>query len=553
MGILRQIYIRMTGEQQLLNENKERSGDTRAIRQNRTHRHGEADKQVTPAPTKLGGPPAVKTAEEDESRRRSSRVNNSSREEELSAQRRKKKFTMYGISGLSNNSIPFSDAPNSQVSVTKPFLAIQSASDWTVTPFLDSFGALDGYFSRRTGTITRTVQRTNAYRYASKLLKISFNSIKNETRAIFNTPHHVEPGVVELFNWTFHQSSMEKPAIYQIINGQVLSVPEYAPEHAELPQLEPHSRVWFSDKKKLDETSSSTTLKPLITCDGRYIYYSSFFIIKAASDSMYRAYTNLWYGPNFSDADNAIFTKGRVGHDYYRVLYPDILLFANGNSSWSPIREQWSEYLTYRGEHPYLAAGHRWSPAVRDYWTLVSGSGIYWRFDTQTNTSELRSASLGQPTVTTYLSNIGIEVDYLNNLWDGDPMKTLWLAIKGTSTDYNVSQSIATQFLSNSFNTGYRKFRIGLVYYPDTGEALYTANYIIDNGTLAQTPRVYTKKLSPGMELRLVHETALPYGAVNPEQFQLTHEQMIYGQWKYQGEYKYPGSALSGLFAVRPT
>ena len=65
MGILRQIYVRMTGEQQLLNENKERSGDTRAIRQNRTHRHGEADKQVAPAPTKLGGAPAVKTADAD--------------------------------------------------------------------------------------------------------------------------------------------------------------------------------------------------------------------------------------------------------------------------------------------------------------------------------------------------------------------------------------------------------------------------------------------------------------------------------------------------------
>jgi hypothetical protein len=327
----------------------------------------------------------------------------------------------------------------------------------------------------------------------------------------------------------------------------------YAAELASLPLLEPHSREWFSDKKKLHDTSNSNTLKPLITCDGRYIYYSSFFITKTPAESMYRAGTLFSEGLNGSNGDNQIFNTGRVGEDYYRVQYPDALIYPNGNPSNPPFIEQWGEHLTYRGEHPYLSAGNIDTPAVRDNWTLVSGSGIYWRFDTHTNTSELRSASLGQPTSTVFVSAIGIEVDYLNNLWDGDPMKTRWLAIKGTETSYGVLQSLANQFLSTSFNTGYRQFRIGLVYYPDTGEALYTANYIIINGTLAQTPRVYTRKLSPGMELPLVHQTALPSAAVNPEQFQLTHEQMISGQWEYQGEAKYPGSKLSGLFALRPS
>jgi len=555
MGLLaRKINILMTGERQLLDENKERSGDNRAIRQNRTHRKSEADKQVTPALP--NGANAVK-AEGDKTpwwaigQMNITRVIDPTRREELSAQRRKKKFTMYGISGLSNDSVPFSEVPNSQISVTRPFQAIQSAFVRTLRTVYDAFGTATGTLSTATGVTTRTLQRTNEYKYVSKSLRIYFNSVKSEKRTTFNTLHHEEPGVVEQFDWTFHQSSM--PLTYQVINGMVISNAQYASELAQLPLLEPHSREWFSDKKKLHATSSSTTLKPLITCDGRYIYYSSFFIIKTPAESMYRAGTLLSEGLSGSNGDNQIFNTGRVGEDYYRVQYPDVLFYDNPNTPSEPFIEQWGEYLTYRGVHPYLSAGNIYTPAVRDNWTLVSGSGIYWRFDTHTNTSELQSALLGQPTSTVFVSNIGIEVDYLNNLWDGDPMKTRWLAIKGTETSYGVLQSLANQFLSTSFNTGYRQFRIGLVYYPDTGEALYTANYIIINGTLAQTPRVYTRKLSPGMELPLVHQTALPSAAVNPEQFQLTHEQMISGQWEYQGEAKYPGSKLSGLFALRPS
>lgn len=510
MGILRQIYVRMTGEQQLLNENKERSGDTRAIRQNRTHRKSEADKQVAPAPTKLGGPAAVKAEDEDESRRRSSRVNNSSREEELSAQRRKKKFSVFGIWGLVNNIIQFESLPGSIFAVAAPFQATQSARVRTLHPFPDTLGNITNV-SFPTSITTRTEERLNKYSYSTRITNIKFVKQETSSQTLLNTPVHTETGALDYFDWTSYQS--DYPHNYQQVNGVTVTDLKYVPVATQPPQLLPSISQWLVDKSDM----STSTFYPLITCDGRYIYYSTMY---------YK------YRPNLSFTSNV--------RKYESNVSP--LITPHGTLGFSlPFYERFTEYVDRLEAYQIF--------------NQSGGVGLYWVFDTKTQNSSLRTESLNYQGDGTYRDERTPATNFLEFLSSNDPIKASWLAYRNL-TDVFSLRTLGYNFLERDLGWSAKEFIVGLVYYPDTGLAIYTGN-LKQQGVLRGTT-IYTKTLTPGRNVRDVHLYALPAPNLDPAgKFSLlntSHEDMLNSGWKAETTLPpSPLTSISGLFAVRPT
>lgn len=509
MGILRHIYIRMTGEQQLVNENKERSGDTRVIRQNRTHRKRESDNQVAPAPKQLGQPPATEK-EDDDLRGSSSRVNNSSRKEELSAQRRKKKkFSVFGIWGLVNNEIQFENLPGSIFAVAEPFQATQSARVRTLHPFSDSLGNIFNV-SFPTSIITRTEERLNKYSYSTKITNIKFVKQETESTTFLDTPVHTEAGVVDYFDWTVYQ--LDYPHIYQQVNGFTVTDLTHVPVATGPPQLLPSTSEWLADKSQI----STSTFYPLISCDGRYIYYSTMY-------SKHR--------PDLSFTSNVIKYESNVSP----------LITPHGTLGFTlPFYERFTEYVDRRDHMFFNQSG---------------GVGLYWVFDTETQNSTLRTENLNYQGDGTYRDTRLNSTNFLEFLSSNDPIKASWLAYRNLTDVFSLSV-LSFNFLERDIGWSAKEFIVGLVYYPDTGLAIYTGN-LKQQGVLRGNT-IYTKTLTPGKTARDVHLYALPAPNLDPAgKFSLlntSHEDMLNSGWKAEKPIPpSPLTLLSGLFAVRPT
>jgi len=510
MGILRQIYVRMTGEQQLLNENKERSGDTRAIRQNRTHRKSEADKQVAPAPTKLGGPPAVKTAEEDESRRRSSRVNNSSREEELSAQRRKKKkkFKVYGVSNIN----PY-DWPEKIESVSIP---------WTAT-YNRRIESIEGDGLRHYRWVRENIQRTNSYQVVEREWLVGFNRDFGNSTTLFATPKHTLPGVITAFNWYFHQSSIG-------VTGQSVAGAVYHSEKsiiASTPQLSPHSSGWFNNKQTMTVND-----KPLTSSDGRYIYHSTWYVAGQASTSFYNISSKVLF------TGYTIFNPPLTVRDEFPSETIDIDGF-----TYHGHKIQKTIFGIQQGTSTYFSLGDslRYFRDVR---------GLYWRYDTQTPNAvpELTVKDLSYPGDGTTADRRNVLSNFLDNLNPSDPYYKLWkfLYASNYSYSYNFLNSLTSQI---EHSLTYLRWPPNLVYYPDTGQALFT-NRLFNNGLFDTNFTVYSKTVATGLETyQMMH--LFPYLTQSDN----SHQNMLANGWKVESVDFYTNSFLDPNFRVahRPT
>ena len=533
MGILRQIYIRMTGEQQLLNENKERSGDTRAIRQNRTHRHGEADKQVAPAPTKLGGAPAVKTADEDESRRRSSRVNNSSREEELSAQRRKKKkFSVFGLS----NPDPMELEP--RIGVNTPWTA--TASRWieyqNIGPFFYDYWAQD-YQQQRTNSYTVIPSQTWAPSFAKE---------ESNNRTYINSPTHVLGKTTFRFDWTFYQQNIPDGT-----PGNSLVV-------ATLPQLPEPPNTWFTNHPRV----SLKHLPSIASSDGRYIWYSTVYALSRPSYNFY--YTDTLTSMQTNGVPNLFIDTQNGG-----VFVREIVARRTQNSYPASIAPQLDptsgyNFADYRNDNGKRYAGWDFITRPLNYtnpnvYSQVQAYALTWRYDTQNPQSP--------PTFSTY--NLGYTGDgtaaglhnfasmYLGLLDASHPAKEEWtkmLALKPANESF---AALADRYFDPTYGPGFYSLVPGLVYYKDTGLAIYTGK-LKRGAYFPNFPRVYTKTLTPNLSYSSA-SYRMPYPSSTPGSYfkesLTTHEDMIAYGWEEQADAPVSqfGTALPYYFTHRPT
>lgn len=523
MGILRHIYIRMTGEQQLVNENKERSGDTRVIRQNRTHRKRESDNQVAPAPKQLGQPPATEKEDDDDLRGSSSRVNNSSRKEELSAQRRKKKkFSVFGISDPSPMEL------ESRIYVSQPWTA--TASRWirwqgpgTGTFFNDYW--VQDYQQQRTNSYTIIPSQT----WAPKFTQDSINN-----RTFTNAPVYELGATTVQFDWTFYQSNRPDGN-----PGNSLIV-------ATLPQLPDPPTTWFQNHPRV----SINHLPAIAASDGRYIWYSTVYALSRPSVSFFTSFN---------------FTNWQPGYD---SLYP-LNSQGNENRNWDfdnggvLVDEQVSR-RTLNNEYPYFSAedpkplqyninipndnNQRFSgwwfgekPFNTSFGHLYSDVNAYsltWRYDTQNPQSppnfSLHSLGYRGDGTATGLHNFASM--YLGALDASHPAKEQWIQMLASKTANESFAYLANRYFDSTYGSGFYSLVPGLVYYKDTGLAIYTGK-LKRAGSFPTFPRVYTKTLTPNLSYSSA-SYRMPYPSSTPgsyfKEFLTTHEDMIANAWEEQ-------------------
>lgn len=595
MGILRQIYVRMTGEQQLLNENKERSGDTRAIRQNRTHRHGEADKQVAPAPTKLGGAPAVKTAEEDESRRRSSRVNNSSRDEELSAQRRKKKkLDVWGAEDLVHMDVNIYTEDHPWLATTSTAVE-RLPEDPPYTSTARNVNTGWSYHLYRFYLAIRnivTTTRRNSFKISDMKWRPTFTQEQKDSRR-FRLSHTGQLiNVVKEFDWTFRQRSLSLVAgkydlnyvviwngLYYVGEGsraryelqyESMGIP---PVIAEPPYMRPD---WFSDKVKYVNTGIS----PLVASDGRYIYVS---IAIAWSKPQYDFF--------YFDA------KGYPNHKppYYLPIEDPITqyeitpepnfvssIFQETGTDGTPIPPTtWPAAarvagdLFYRDEHVVRRTLSDWRGGRRIFEQgpfdvmldpIVEGKIFNWKYDTHNpNTSPAFSMTdISYQGDGTKAGEEDFKSMFLSSLADGNPHKQRWNQLKNARISARAADPNYTQTHVNlandyfSLGSGSSIIQPGFVYYPNTGEALYLGKLKKCDPRNKQScvlifptePSVYKGQLPRNMTTYDAALLYLPRPSSNPssyfQHFLTTHDDMLRANWKdVTAEYQWSGVSAS--------
>jgi hypothetical protein len=536
MGLLaRKLNVYMTGERQLLDENKERSGDNRAIRQNRTHRKSEADKQAAPALPQIGGANAVK-AEGDKNpigQMNSRRVIDPSRREELSAQRRKKQFKVWGINYAS------SFEPQQRISENTPWTA--TSSKWyRPTIELNIPDEWQGDY---------TQQRSNNY-IVAPLLKWSpsfTKEDKNSRSYVSGSPHEIE-NVVIRFDWTFYQSNRPDSTHPLII--------------ASLPQLPQGPSTWFQNHPRVSENH----LPAIAASDGRYIWYSVVYATSRPSINFYRIRP---------PSDISSFQTGGVLNLYYDFqndgLNVDEVVSRRTTYTGSPITDPASGYNSGVFGYAYINDNDRrysgWNftvyesvgvpPGLGHGYSFVSAYALTWRYDTENpqsppNFSEYNLGYKGDGTLAG-LHNFASM--YLGLLDANHPAKEEWTKMLALKTANESFASLANRYFDPTYGSGFYSLVPGLVYYKDTGLAIYTGKLKRGN-FFPNFPRVYTKTLTPNLSYSSA-SYRMPYPSSTPgsyfKELLTTHEDMIADGWEEQANAPVTqfGTALPYYFTHR--
>jgi hypothetical protein len=534
MGILRHIYVYMTGERQLLDENKERSGDNRAIRQNRTHRKSEADKQATPALPQIGGADAVK-AEGDKNpigQMNSTRVIDPSRREELSAQRRKKnKLSVFGISN------PGSYEPQPRTIVSQSWTA--TASRWVtyqdIGPFFYDYWAQD-----------YQQQRTNSYTIIpSQKWSPAFAKEASSNRTYINAPTHELGKTAFTFDWTFWQTNL----------------PDGAPGNsfvvATTPQLPEPVTTWFNNHPRV----SLNHLPAIASSDGRYIWYSVVYALSRPSSDFYISSVAGDLLP-YKGLRNDFFDTQNGGEYVFEVVSRRTL--NNGSPQTDPTSGYNHDYLGYEFNNDNYARYRNWDFAVTSLnlglprlFSDVQAYGLTWRYDTENpqsppNFSEFNLGYTGDGTLAGFHNFASM---YLGLLDASHPAKEEWTQMLARKTANESFAELANRYFDPTYGSGFYSLVPGLVYYKDTGLAIYTGKLKRGN-FFPNFPRVYTKTLTPNLSYSSA-SYRMPYPSSNPgsyfREFLTTHEDMIANGWEEQADAPVTqfGTALPYYFTHR--
>lgn len=557
MGILRHIYIRMTGEQQLLDENQERSGDTRAIRQNRTHRQSEADKQISPAPIKLGGAPAVVAKEDEDTKRSSTRVLNPSRREELSAQRRKKeKLVIWGVDSLTPTDAPVYSEENPWYAATG---RIQRVLTSLIPPYTSTPSGASNWFYHLYRYYLNladfaSTRRLNKFSIVHKRWRPSFSKEQKDSRKFYLSHTGQIANVVSVFDWTFRQRSPGAVAgnyylnVNKLWNGLLYlgenTVSTYSPgiatTIAEIPYI---GANWFTGKVRYIPTFTPT----LVASDGRHIYVS---IAVAWSTPQFDFFDFTARGYPNQDVDLV---------DNFLIQEPDFTasIFQDVEVDGTPIpptafprSERVEEDAFNRREHVLRRTLSDWSGSRRTFeqgpWNpildpVVEGKIFRWKYDTENPdiAPAFSMMDISYQGDGTKAGEQDFKSMFLSSLEDGNPHKQRWIEIKNYRLLQMASDPLYTQTeinLANDYLTlgeGYSILQPGFVYYP-TGEALYLGK-LKKAGMFPSNPKVYRGKLPINMSTYAAAYNYLPRPSSSPtsffQPFLTTHEDMLAAEW----------------------
>ena len=484
--------------QKLLQENKERAGQNRSAKEDRSRTTKTADKASTPPATT----PAAQAKQEEDARKKRQLSGGS-----LDLYKRRRpaatedddddEFRVFGISNIN----PY-DWPEKIESVVIP---------WTAT-YNRRIESIESDGLRHYRWVRETQQRTNSYQVVEREWLVGFNEdFGNSTTTLFATPKHTLPGVITAFYWYFHQSSIG-------YTGQSVAGAVYHSEEsiiASTPQLSPHSSSWFNNKKTMTVND-----KPLTSSDGRYIYHSTWYVAGSPPPNFYKMSSKIYFvgytifNPLLTIKDElpleTLYTGGFTFNGRY--IQRDI----------QDIRQGTSNYFNLGDSLQYF----------RDV------RGLYWRYDTQTPDAvpELTVKDLSYPGDGTAADQRNVLSNFLDGLHPSDPYYKLWkfLYASNYSKAYDFLSPVTPQvskaydFLSPvtpqvQENQTYLRWPPNLVYYPDTGQALFTK--ALNTGT----PTVYSKTVAPGLETyQMMHYFPYLTQAGN------SHQNMLSNGWEVE-------------------
>ena len=462
--------------QKLLQENKERAGQNRSAKEDRSRTTKTADKASAPPATT----PAAQAKQEEDARKKRQLSGGS-----LDLYKRRRpaateddEFRVFGISNIN----PY-DWPEKIESVSIP---------WTATYDRLLFTGVVG--QTNTYTVDRaTVQKTNGYRVVEREWFVGFNEDFGNSVQLITTPRHTLPGVITALDWYFHQSSNG----YSGYSNDDVTTPPVARVVASPPQLTPHNSSWFTNKQTI-----SVNDKPLTSSDGRYIYHSTWYTTGRPRPAFFDAYTG-------TVLDN-IFNARPILADYY----PSDSINTNG--------------FTYYGNKiqrttPDIQSGRSLNYSDDDRF-FGEFKGLYWRYDTETPEAvpELTVKSLSYPGDGTAADQRNTLSNFLDNLYPDDPYYKWWKFRYGTGYNnaFRFLSPVTTQIPKEDT---YLRWPQNLVYYPDTGQALFTK--ALNTGA----PTVYSKESTANMHIATVMQL-FPYLTEASN----THENMLSNGWEVE-------------------
>jgi len=455
-------------QQKLLAENKERAGFNRSAKEDRSRTTKTADKASNPPATS----PAAQAQQAEDARKKKELSGGS-----LNLHKRRRPAATgsddatYRVFGLSNLA-PY-DWPEKIAAVSIP---------WTAT------------FDRRVqagstvNVIRVSAQRTNSYSVAEREWMVGFNEDLGDSVQLITTPKHTLPGVITNFDWYFHQSSDGYPGEENFVNRveKIIASP---------PLLTPHNSSFFTNKQTVSPAGYS-----LSSSDGRYIYHSTYYSTGTPRPAFFE--TSPFIIRN-------IFTAEPIYADYYNL-----------------------DYIDFDGLRYYGQKIHRVTSDIRYLQSLNYSSddryfgeatGLYWRYDTETEGAvpELRVTTLSYPGDGTAGDQRNVLSNFLDNLNTSDPYREWWKFRYG-NLHYN-----SFAFLSSVTPKidSYLRWPQNLVYYKDTGLAIFTKALKINNVAPA-SPTVYSIETTPNMPIYTVMQT-FPY--LTDEL--TSHETMLSSGW----------------------
>ena len=467
--------------QKLLQENKERAGQNRSAKEDRSRTTKTADKASAPPATT----PAAQAKQEEDARKKRQLSGGS-----LDLYKRRRpaatedddEIRVFGISNIN----PY-DWPEKIESVSIP---------WTAT-YNRTIESIEGDGLLHYRWVRENIERTNSYRVVEREWLVGFNEDFGNSTTLFATPKHTLPGVITAFNWYFHQSS--EGASERRSGGAVYHSEESI--IASTPQLSPHSSSWFNNKKTMTLND-----KPLTSSDGRYIYHSTWYVAGSPP-------------PNFYKINNEVYFTGLTIFnpplDFRNDFTPEIIEIDGFRFKGNRIQRTINSIQQGTSTDFNLGDSLQYFRDVR---------GLYWRYDTQTPNAvpELTVKDLSYPGDGTTADRRNVLSNFLDNLNPSDPYYKLWkfLYASNYSYSYNFLNSLTSQI---AYSQTYQRWPPNLVYYPDTGQALFTK--ALNTGT----PTVYSKTVAPGLETYQM-DHLFPY-LRQPEN---SHQNMLSNGWEVE-------------------
>ena len=345
-------------------------------------------------------------------------------------------------------------------------------------------------------------QRSNYYTVVSKDLLVAFGEKTEGGWADYSSAQYNEPRVITAFSWTFYQASQGHTAPSSVVTTvnhpnypylrpfilPIVTIPPFMPQH---------NQSWFEEtvaEPKIERVFSSS--------DGRYLYCSIFYSVSLPRGGIFSNFYDVY--PNYPNYLDIFSITGYLdtGGLLIRILNPSI------EDDWGPV----GPYT----DNPNIIAS--------DF------KGLYWRLDTKTEGATPEFTILELKDIP---FSISPAANFLNNLYPEDPYYQLWDRYD-SGVDVPSIADNAENFIdpneTNPDNDTWRAWPPNLVYYEDTGLALFTAR-LARNNVIPNGPTVYNKIMTENLSY-FVAATSAPYllSALT------THEDMITAGWDVSQE-----------------